>query len=211
MLRLHYFIIYLYVQSISHKNNIIFSKHKKNKYKSLNDNAHNIKYTSKRRIKGSVGIIWYDLPLISRCLDFFSFLREFFKSNFHKSSWRIFHLFLLFFFVNSIKLLDLVGCVIYRINVFSFLSGVYTGSVYKDYGLLKSGFPAENVSNSSVLVIKTHEWGPRSWTQFSKSILLVRDPEKAILAEFNRQSGGHVGFASPDRYKRTKGRCNLNI
>lgn len=42
---------------------------------------------------------------------------------------------------------------------------------------------------------------------FSKAILLVRDPEKAILAEFNRQSGGHVGFASPDRYTRTKGRC----
>lgn len=35
----------------------------------------------------------------------------------------------------------------------------------------------------------------------------MRDPAKAILAEFNRQSGGHIGFASPDRYKRTKGRC----
>lgn len=60
-----------------------------------------------------------------------------------------------------------------------------------------------------VLVIKTHEWGANAWTQFSKAILLVRDPKKAILAEFNRQSGGHVGFASPDRYKRTKGRCKL--
>lgn len=28
--------------------------------------------------------------------------------------------------------------------------GILTGSVYKDYGLLKSGFPAENVANSSV-------------------------------------------------------------
>lgn len=79
--------------------------------------------------------------------------------------------------------------------------------MYKDYGLLKSGFPAENIYNSSVLVVKTHEWGPRAWSMFSKAILLVRDPDKAILAEFNRQSGGHVGFASPDRYKRTKGRC----
>lgn len=36
-------------------------------------------------------------------------------------------------------------------------TGIYTGSVYKDFGLLKSGFPAENVYNSSVLIIKTHE------------------------------------------------------
>lgn len=29
-------------------------------------------------------------------------------------------------------------------------TGIYTGSVYKDFGLLKSGFPAENIFNSSV-------------------------------------------------------------
>lgn len=58
-----------------------------------------------------------------------------------------------------------------------------------------------------VLVVKTHEWGAKSYEHFSKAILLVRDPDRAILAEFNRQSGGHVGFAAPDRYKRTKGRC----
>lgn len=40
---------------------------------------------------------------------------------------------------------------------------------------------------------------------------MVRDPDKSILAEFNRQSGGHVGFASPDRYKRTKGRCKWDL
>ncbi|XP_052866305.1 WSCD family member AGAP003962 [Anopheles cruzii] len=85
-------------------------------------------------------------------------------------------------------------------------TGLLTGSVYKDYGLLKSGFPAESVANGSVLVVKTHEWGPNAWTPYAKAILLVRDPERAILAEFNRQSGGHVGFASPDRYRRTKGR-----
>lgn len=88
-------------------------------------------------------------------------------------------------------------------------SGILTGSIYKDYGLLKSGFPAEYVVNSSVLVVKTHEWGPNAWTKFMKAILLIRDPSEAILAEFNRQSGGHIGFASPDRYKRTKGKCML--
>lgn len=89
----------------------------------------------------------------------------------------------------------------------NFVTGILTGSIYKDYGLLKSGFPAENICNASVLVVKTHEWGPKALGTFDKAILLVRDPDKAILAEFNRQSGGHVGFASPDRYKRIKGRC----
>lgn len=88
-------------------------------------------------------------------------------------------------------------------------TGILTGSVYKDFGLLKSGFPAESIANSSVLLVKTHEWGSHVWSKFAKAILLVRDPAKAILAEFNRQSGGHVGFASPDRYKRTKGKCKL--
>lgn len=90
-------------------------------------------------------------------------------------------------------------------------TGILTGSVYKDYGLLKSGFPAESIANSSVLLVKTHEWGSHVWGKFGKAILLVRDPAKAILAEFNRQSGGHVGFASPDRYKRTKGKCEFVV
>lgn len=55
------------------------------------------------------------------------------------------------------------------------------------------------------------QWGPNAWQQFARAILLVRDPDRSILAEFNRQSGGHVGFASPERYKRTKGRCKPNL
>ena len=38
-------------------------------------------------------------------------------------------------------------------------TGLYTGSVYKDYALLKNGFPAESINNGSVIVVKTHEWG----------------------------------------------------
>ncbi|CAG9769935.1 unnamed protein product [Ceutorhynchus assimilis] len=85
-------------------------------------------------------------------------------------------------------------------------TGYYTGSVYKDYGLLKNGFPAESIVNSSVLVVKTHEWGLNARNMFSKAILLVRAPDKSIQAEFNRQSGGHIGFASPDRYRRNNGK-----
>lgn len=85
-------------------------------------------------------------------------------------------------------------------------TGYFTGSVYKDYGLLKNGFPAESVFNGSVLVVKTHEWGAPTRKMFSKAILLVRTPSAAIQAEFNRQNGGHIGFAAPDKYKRLKGK-----
>lgn len=53
-------------------------------------------------------------------------------------------------------------------------TGILTGSVYKDYGLLKSGFPAESIANTSVLLVKTHEWGSHVWSKFGKAILLVR-------------------------------------
>lgn len=85
-------------------------------------------------------------------------------------------------------------------------SGILTGSVYKDYGLLKNGFPAEDVINGSVLIVKTHEWGSKAKKPFTKAVLLVRNPTSAILAEFNRQSGGHIGYASPSKYKRNKGK-----
>lgn len=90
-------------------------------------------------------------------------------------------------------------------------TGLVTGSVYMDYGLLKNGFPGESVTNGSVLVVKTHEWGPRARGLFKRAILLVRNPAAAIQAEFNRQSGGHVGFASSDRYKRNKGKFWLSF
>lgn len=90
-------------------------------------------------------------------------------------------------------------------------TGIYTGSVYKDYGLLKSGFPAENISNKSVLIVKTHEFGQSANQKFKKAVLLVRDPSKAIFAEFNRQSAGHIGFANLERFKRTNGRYWLRF
>lgn len=85
-------------------------------------------------------------------------------------------------------------------------TGISTGSVYKDYALLKNGFPAENVSNGSVITVKTHEWGPETMQLFDSTILLVRDPFSSLRAEFNRRSGGHIGHASPDKYKRNNGR-----
>ena len=72
-------------------------------------------------------------------------------------------------------------------------SGILTGSVNADPYLLEHGFPAENIANGSVHVVKTHEFDEQSRKSFEKVVLLVRNPSSAILAEFNRQMGGQVG------------------
>ncbi|XP_054712060.1 WSCD family member CG9164-like [Uloborus diversus] len=79
-------------------------------------------------------------------------------------------------------------------------TGYLTGSVYRDYSLKRNGFPAESVANGSVLLVKTHEWGEATRQKFHKAVLLVREPYGALVAEFNRRAGGHVGHASPDKF-----------
>ena len=54
--------------------------------------------------------------------------------------------------------------------------------------------------------MKTHEHNTNSKFKFNKVILLVRDPFEALQAEFNRQSGGHIGHASANSYKRQGGK-----
>ncbi|CAK1541396.1 unnamed protein product [Leptosia nina] len=87
-------------------------------------------------------------------------------------------------------------------------TGIMTGSIYMDYGLRVHGFPAENVTNGSVLVVKTHE-GPPSDNKFQAAILLIRNPRDAILfeyllikADFNRIHKGHIGTAPKSAFKR---------
>ncbi|KAA0197950.1 hypothetical protein HAZT_HAZT000570, partial [Hyalella azteca] len=86
------------------------------------------------------------------------------------------------------------------------VAGYYTGSVYKDFALMKNGFPAESISNGSVIIVKTHEHGEQVRAPFSRSVLIIRDPFQSIMAEFNRQSGGHIGHALPDKYSKDNGR-----
>merc|ERR1719495_454854 len=62
------------------------------------------------------------------------------------------------------------------------------------------------VSNGSVLVVKTHEWGARGREPFQAAILLVREPSQCILAEYNRRSGGHIGHASKEKFEREGGK-----
>ncbi|RVE53976.1 hypothetical protein evm_001379 [Chilo suppressalis] len=81
-------------------------------------------------------------------------------------------------------------------------TGIVTGSVYMDYGLRVHGFPAENVTDGSVLVVKTHEAPPLDPNKFKSALLLIRNPRNAILADFNRVHKGHIGTAPKSAFQR---------
>ena len=60
----------------------------------------------------------------------------------------------------------------------------------------------ENVTDSSVLVVKTHDHLSNSKNQFHKVILIVRNPHEALQSLFNYiYSSSHVGHASINSYK----------
>ncbi|XP_013145787.1 PREDICTED: WSCD family member AGAP003962-like [Papilio polytes] len=80
-------------------------------------------------------------------------------------------------------------------------TGIITGSVYLDYNLRSNGFPAENISDGSVLVVKTHQYPPKTLEQFESAVLLIRNPRDAILAEFNRHNSGHTGNAPKSAFE----------
>ena len=75
------------------------------------------------------------------------------------------------------------------------VTGRATGSVYRDSKLACGGFPGESRRDGTVAVVKVHEGGPRVRAQYQAAVLLLRDPVQAALAEFNRQAGGHTGYA----------------
>lgn len=58
------------------------------------------------------------------------------------------------------------------------------------------------MQNGSVILVKTHEYGKGEHDLYKKAILLIRNPFKTILAEFNRQSGGHIGHAPIRKYEK---------
>ena len=51
------------------------------------------------------------------------------------------------------------------------------------------------------MCIKTHESGKKEIEAFDSSILMIRNPYKALMAEFNRKYGGHIGFASQAHWR----------
>lgn len=63
---------------------------------------------------------------------------------------------------------------------------------------LGSGFKGErdHWRSGRTICIKTHESGQKEIEAFDAAILLIRNPYKALMAEFNRKYGGHIGFAA---------------
>uniref|UniRef100_A0A8C5LI11 WSC domain containing 2 n=1 Tax=Leptobrachium leishanense TaxID=445787 RepID=A0A8C5LI11_9ANUR len=82
-------------------------------------------------------------------------------------------------------------------------TGFYTGSYYFDGSLYNKGFKGErdHWRNGRTVCIKTHESGRKEIEAFDSAILLIRNPYKALMAEFNRKYGGHIGFASQAHWK----------
>ncbi|XP_053557669.1 WSC domain-containing protein 2 [Bombina bombina] len=82
-------------------------------------------------------------------------------------------------------------------------TGFYTGSYYFDGSLYNKGFKGErdHWRNGRTVCIKTHESGKKEIESFDSAVLLIRNPYKALMAEFNRKYGGHVGFASQAHWK----------
>ncbi|NXI34832.1 WSCD2 protein, partial [Galbula dea] len=82
-------------------------------------------------------------------------------------------------------------------------TGFYTGSYYFDGSLYNKGFKGErdHWRSGRTICIKTHESGQKEIESFDSAILLIRNPYKALMAEFNRKYGGHIGFASHAHWK----------
>ncbi|XP_038008787.1 WSC domain-containing protein 2 [Motacilla alba alba] len=87
-------------------------------------------------------------------------------------------------------------------------TGFYTGSYYFDGSLYNKGFKGErdHWRSGRTICIKTHESGQKEIESFDSAILLIRNPYKALMAEFNRKYGGHIGFAAHAHWK-GKGRA----
>uniref|UniRef100_A0A8C9SB58 WSC domain containing 1b n=1 Tax=Scleropages formosus TaxID=113540 RepID=A0A8C9SB58_SCLFO len=81
-------------------------------------------------------------------------------------------------------------------------TGYYTGSFYFDSTLYNKGFRGEKLhwKSGRTICIKTHESGQSIVEQFGSAILLIRNPYRCLVAEFNRRSAGHLGRAPDERW-----------
>ncbi|XP_071095556.1 WSCD family member AAEL009094-like [Haliotis cracherodii] len=79
------------------------------------------------------------------------------------------------------------------------LTGILTGSVFHEQ-LMKKEFPGEEITNGSVVAIKTHY---PYIDLYERAILLIRNPYAAILAEFrrDRSDGNHTGLINVSEFK----------
>ncbi|XP_076810344.1 sialate:O-sulfotransferase 1-like [Clavelina lepadiformis] len=85
-------------------------------------------------------------------------------------------------------------------------TGIYTGSVYGDKSLYKSGFLAElpEISKVRSVVVKDHMLDKNTMTSYQSAILIIRNPYDAMIADFNRfaSDGHHTASKFDDHFKR---------
>nr|XP_015222815.1 PREDICTED: WSC domain-containing protein 1 [Lepisosteus oculatus] len=82
-------------------------------------------------------------------------------------------------------------------------TGYYTGSYYFDGTLYNKGFKGEKDywKSGRTICVKTHESGKREIEMYDSAILLIRNPYRSLVAEFNRKCAGHLGYASEQHWK----------
>ncbi|XP_013402580.1 WSC domain-containing protein 2 [Lingula anatina] len=79
-------------------------------------------------------------------------------------------------------------------------TGIVTGSEYLDMGLSSAGMIGEGYNGSNAIMIKTHEFGADKRKGFDKAVLIIRNPYDAMMSEFHRRQGGHLGHAKSKHF-----------
>ncbi|XP_064158014.1 sialate:O-sulfotransferase 1 [Anguilla rostrata] len=82
-------------------------------------------------------------------------------------------------------------------------TGYYTGSFYFDGSLYNKGFKGEKDywKSGRTICVKTHESGRHEIEMYDAAILLIRNPYRCLMAEFNRKCAGHLGYASEQHWR----------
>ncbi|XP_044225548.1 WSC domain-containing protein 1 [Thunnus albacares] len=88
-------------------------------------------------------------------------------------------------------------------HLIELVTGYYTGSFYFDGTLYNRGFKGEKDywKSGRSICIKTHESGQKEIEMFDSAILLIRNPYRSLMAEFNRKCAGHLGHATDAQWK----------
>ncbi|PIK50208.1 putative WSC domain-containing protein 2-like [Apostichopus japonicus] len=83
-------------------------------------------------------------------------------------------------------------------------SGIFTGSIYSDKRLFRAGFfgEYENPWDGTLLVVKCHRFKTENSQQYDTGIVLVRNPFKAMISEYNRILTGknHTAVADQSQF-----------
>ncbi|XP_068600845.1 sialate:O-sulfotransferase 1 [Brachionichthys hirsutus] len=88
-------------------------------------------------------------------------------------------------------------------HLIELVTGYYTGSFYFDGTLYNRGFKGEKDfwRSGRSICVKTHESGQKEIEMFDSTILLIRNPYRSLVAEFNRKCAGHLGHATAAQWK----------